>query len=63
MKRITLEGIRDALLFGRYEVTVEAGVADRARAAVERMIELPRPAVPARYDLVRARHHVEVELI
>ncbi len=63
MKRITLEGIRDALLFNRHEVRVAEAVAGRARAAVERMIALPPPAVPARYDLVRARHHVEVELI
>ncbi len=63
MKRITLEGIRDALLLGRHVVEVDAAVAGRARAAVQRMIDLPRPSVPARYDLVRARHHVEVELI
>lgn len=63
MKRITLEGIRDALLYDRYEVTVDPAIADRARAAVQRMVELPPPAVPARYDLVRARHHVDVELI
>jgi quinolinate synthase len=63
MKRISLENILEALQLGRYEVKVEAAVAARARAAVQRMIDLPRPAVPARYDLVRARHHVDVELI
>lgn len=63
MKRITLENIRDALLYDRYEVTVSMAVAERARAAVQRMIDLPPPLVPARYDLVRARHHVDVELI
>ena len=31
--------------------------------AVQRMIDLPPPAIPARYDLVKARHHVDVELI
>ena len=36
---------------------------ERARAAVQRMIELPKPSRPARYDLVKARHHVAVELI
>ena len=36
---------------------------DRARLAVQRMIDLPPPAVPARYDMVKARHHVDVELI
>ena len=38
-------------------------IADRARLSVQRMIDLPPPLVPARYDLVKARHHVDVELI
>ena len=63
MKRISLENIYETLLHGRYEVTVDAAVAARARLAVQRMIDLPRPATPARYDLVKARHHVDVELI
>ena len=63
MKRITLENIYEALLYDRYEVTVDPAIADRARLAVQRMIDLPRPAIPARYDLVKARHHVDVELI
>ena len=63
MKRISLENIYEALLNDRYEVTVDAGIADRARLAVQRMIDLPPPAIPARYDLVKARHHVDVELI
>ncbi len=63
MKRITLENIYEALLYDRYEVTVDPAIADRARLAVQRMIDLPPPAVPARYDLVKARHHVDVELI
>ena len=63
MKRITLEGIHDALLYGRFEVTVDPAIAGRARLAVQRMIDLPPPAVAARYDLVKARHHVDVELI
>ena len=36
---------------------------ERGRLAVQRMIDLPPPAVPARYDMVKARHHVDVELI
>ena len=52
-----------ALAGDRFEVTVAAEVAERARLAVQRMIDLPPPAQPARYDLVRARHHVDVELI
>ncbi len=63
MKMITLENIYEALLNDRYEVTVDSAIADRARLAVQRMIDLPPPAVPARYDLVKARHHVDVELI
>ncbi len=63
MKRISLQNIYEALLHERYEVKVDQAVASRARAAVQRMIDLPPPAVPARYDLVRARHHVDVELI
>jgi quinolinate synthase len=63
MQRITLENIYEALLHGRHEVTVDPLIAERARLAVQRMIDLPPPAVPARYDLVKARHHVDVELI
>ncbi|MDO8411322.1 MAG: quinolinate synthase NadA, partial [Phenylobacterium sp.] len=63
MKRITLENIYEALVKEQYEVTVDPVIADRARLAVQRMIDLPPPAVPARYDLVKARHHVDVELI
>ena len=63
MKRITLENIYETLVHDRYEVTVDPAIADRARLAVQRMIDLPPPAVPARYDLVKARHHVDVELI
>ena len=63
MKRITLENIHEALLNERYEVVIDPAIAERARAAVQRMIDLPPPALPARYDLVKARHHVDVELI
>jgi quinolinate synthase len=63
MKRISLDNIYEALLEGRHEVVVDAAVAARARLAVQRMIDMPPPASPARYDLVKARHHVDVELI
>jgi len=63
MKRITLENIHDALLHMQFEVAVPEDMAERARLAVQRMIDLPPPAVPARYDLIKARHHVAVELI
>ncbi len=63
MKRISLQNIYECLRDMKHEVTVDPLVAERARAAVQRMIDLPPPATPARYDLVRARHHVDVELI
>jgi quinolinate synthase len=63
MKRITLENIRDCLLNMQFEVTVPEAMAERARLAVQRMVDLPPPAIPARYDLFKARHHVAVELI
>jgi quinolinate synthase len=63
MKRISLENIYEALLENRYEVLIDPAVAARARLAVQRMIDMPPPATPARYDLVKARHHVDVELI
>jgi quinolinate synthase len=44
-------------------VVVPADIIARAQVAVQRMIDLPPPASPARYDLVKARHHVDVELI
>jgi quinolinate synthase len=63
MKRITLENIYESLLHERFEVKVDEAIAARARLAVQRMIDLPRPAKAARYDMVKARHHVDVELI
>ena len=38
MKRITLQGIADALRYLRHEVTVQPAVAERARQAVTRML-------------------------
>lgn len=63
MKRITLENIRDCLRDMKFEVTVADDMLQKARLAVQRMIDLPPPVKPARYDLVKARHHVAVELI
>ena len=63
MKRITLENIYRSLLDETFEVKVDEAVAARARLAVQRMIDMPPPAQPARYDLLKARHHVDVELI
>ena len=40
MKTITLEKLRDALLHNRHEIHVPAGVADRARLPIERMVAI-----------------------
>jgi quinolinate synthase len=40
MKRITLPKILDSLVYLKEEVTIAPEVAERARAAVERMINL-----------------------
>lgn len=40
MKRISLENIYDALLNNQHEVTVDPAIADKARRAVERMVNL-----------------------
>ena len=63
MKLISLQNIHDALLHDRFEVTVDPAIAARAAAAVQAMIDMPPPSQPARYDLIKARHHVDVELI
>jgi quinolinate synthase len=63
MKRITLENIRDCLLNMQFEVTVPEDQMERARLAVQRMVDLPPPAIPSRYDLIKARHHAAVEMI
>ena len=47
MQRINLKGILESLLTMRHEVTVDAAVADGARAAVERMLAVGRQSVPA----------------
>ncbi len=40
MKRISLETIYDSLLYMQHEVTVDPAIAERARRAVERMVNL-----------------------
>ncbi len=63
MKRITLQGIYDSLSEHQFEVTVDPALIPKAAAAVQRMIDMPPPAAPARYDMVKAKHHVDVEMI
>lgn len=50
MKKITLENIYDCLKFGQHEVEVDETVIEGARAAVQAMLDLPKPAVPASFD-------------
>lgn len=40
MKRISLQGIRDSLRDMKHEVIVDSGIAQRARLAVQRMLEV-----------------------
>ena len=40
MKRITLPKILDSLLYMREEVTIDPALAERARASVQRMIDV-----------------------
>lgn len=47
MKTITLESTRDALLLDRHHIAVPQAIADRARAALDRMVALG-PAVAAK---------------
>ncbi len=42
MKKITLEGIRRSLVEGSFEVEIAPDIAERARRAVERMLEVGR---------------------
>src|ERR1700761_9084751 len=48
MKRISLENIYQALVKKQFEVTVAPDVSERGRPGVQRMIDLPPPAIPAR---------------
>nr|WP_300555226.1 quinolinate synthase NadA [Maricaulis sp.] len=50
MKKITLENIYDALRFEQHEVHVDADVIEGARASVQAMLDLPKPAAPASFD-------------
>ena len=63
MKTITLQGIYDSLRFRQFEVDIDPAIIPPARLAVQRMIDLPKPDRPARYDMVKARHHIDVEMI
>ena len=61
MKRITLENIRDALLTGKTEVTIEENVRVRAKAAIDAMLALPKTDKPLDFDV--SASSVELEII
>jgi quinolinate synthase len=60
MKRITLEGIYDALVEMKHEVTIPEDVRLRAKQAIDRMLALPKPAQPRSFEVGRERAHVEL---
>ncbi|HHL43790.1 MAG TPA: quinolinate synthase NadA [Hellea balneolensis] len=50
MKRITLQNIYDCLIHEQHEVTIDKEIADKARGAVQRMIDLPDPAQKSHFN-------------
>ena len=61
MKRITLQGIYDALREMKHEVVVDPTIAQRARVAIERMLAVPLGARPPGFET--GRPPVDVELM
>jgi quinolinate synthase len=60
MKRITLEGIYDALVEMKHEVLIPEDVRVRAKQAIDRMLALPKPATPRSFETGRAPAEVEL---
>lgn len=50
MKRITLEGIYDALRLMQHEVEVDPVIAAKARASLQAMLDLPKAAHPPAFE-------------
>ncbi|NEZ03549.1 quinolinate synthase NadA [Wenzhouxiangella sp. XN201] len=59
MKRITLEKIYRTLRDLRYEIHVSTDIADRARASLRAMLDLPRGAQPPGFDTSRPERRAE----
>ncbi|MGB0514295.1 MAG: quinolinate synthase NadA, partial [Wenzhouxiangellaceae bacterium] len=59
MKRITLRGIYDSLRQLRHEVTVPADIAERARGAVQAMLDRSPPGPPPAFDTTRPARPAE----
>jgi quinolinate synthase len=60
MKRITLEAIYDSLKEMKHEITVPEGMRRRAKAAIDAMLALPKPAAPLDFETGLAPAVVEV---
>ncbi len=63
MKRITLENIYDCLRLEQHEVTVPDAVIEGARASVQAMLDLPKPAKPASFDPTKPEKRVDLVAI
>jgi quinolinate synthase len=61
MKRITLEGIYDALMQMKHEVFIDEDVRIRAKRAIDAMLALPKPPTPRAFETGKAE--VQVELV
>jgi quinolinate synthase len=59
MKRITLRGIYESLRNTQYEVEVDPAIAERARASVQAMLDLPLGATPPSFDTSRPARGAE----
>jgi quinolinate synthase len=60
MKRITLTGIYESLRQMRFEVDVDPAVAERARASVQAMLDLPSSGPPPSFDTTRPARDAEL---
>ena len=61
MKKITLDGILEALETGEHVVTVDPDIAGRARQAVQRMIDLPKLDTTPRFESHPDKDVVSIE--
>ena len=59
MKRITLEGIYDALVEMKHEVLIPEDVRARAKKAIDAMLALPKEK-PRSFDVGKPLAHVEL---
>jgi quinolinate synthase len=60
MKRITLEGIYDALMQMKHEVVIDEDVRIRAKRAIDSMLALPKPPTPRAFETGKPAAQVEL---